>query len=285
METIVITIHPSVDDSEPVRALEALEQGADVLRLLDAVGRLHHTGGAPPLWRLVRASTNSPLTLEVAVDESADLADIDLYIRETRNELVDSLEGLAEKGVLPTWLNEEVLPIARNIFSRSRNGLGALEIGNGNGRRFVIDRVVAESVAPTLDAAASVVIEAGRGEEQVWGEVEGTIVSVGTWYGKPAFRVWSRQLVKAAWCILSPALVESFGAEQTVDAVWKHKRVAMGGQLIFRDGSIVRIIATSVRDLPAHSRVDIEVLRDPNFTGGLDPVEYLRRFYEGELVG
>jgi hypothetical protein len=285
METIVITIHPSRDDNEPVRALEALEQGADVLRLLDAVGRSHHTGGVPPLWRLVRASTNSPLTLEVSVDESADLDDIDIYIRETRNELVESLQELAEKGALPTWLNEEVLPVARNIFSRSRNGLGALEIGNGNGKRFVLDQVVAESVAPTLDVAPNVVVEAGRGEEQVWGEVEGTIVSVGTWYGKPAFRVGSRQLVKAPWCILAPALVESLGAELTADAVWKHKRVAMRGQLIYRDGSIVRVLASTIRDLAPSSPVDIEALRDPNFTGGLDPVEYLRRFYEGELVG
>lgn len=285
METIVITIHPSASDNEPVRALDALEQGADVLRLLDAVGRLRPQGEHSAVWRLVRASTNSPLTLEVTVEESAEFEDVDSFIRGTRDDLVDSLGELATKGTLPDWLNDEMLPVARNVYARSRNGLGAVEIGDGNGKRVLIDRAVAETVAPSLEAAPAVVIEAGKGEEQVWGEVEGTIVSVGTWYGKPAFRVWSRQLVRAAWCILSPELGETFGTEHTVDEVWKHKQVAVRGRLIYRDGSIVRVLASSVRDLPKVSAIDIEALRDPNFTGGLDPVEYIRRFYEGELVG
>ncbi|MBK7908601.1 MAG: hypothetical protein IPJ78_18885 [Gemmatimonadetes bacterium] len=285
MEKIVITIHPSTDDGDAVLALEALEQGAYILRLLDAVGRSVAHGENGVAWRLIKASTNSPLTLELGVDESTDFADVDSFVVAARDGLTSSLRDIAESGALPDWLHEELRPVARNVFARSRDGLGSVDIGNGNGKRFTIDRAVAEKATTILDAAPSVSIEAGKGDRALWGEVEGVIVAVATWYGKPAFRIWSRQIVKPIPVIIPEDLVDQYGNAHTLKDVWSNRRVAVRGQLIYRDNVISRVLAQMVRDVPKAAQVDIDLLRDPDFTGGLDPVEYLRRFYEGELVG
>jgi hypothetical protein len=285
MEKLVIVIHPSADEQSPVLALDALEQGADLLRLLEAVSRYLAPSDRAVSWRLLRASTNSPLTLEVGVDEDTHLTDVDEFLKAARDGLTSGLREIAEAGSLPSWLYDDLRPVVRNVFSRTQESLGAVEIGNGNGKRFTIDHQIAEKATIALDSIPSITTDVGVTERAVWGELEGTIVAVATWYGRPAFRIWSRQLVKPIPCIVPPDLVEAYGGEHTIKDVWTNKRVAVRGRIIYRRESVARILATDVRDVPRGAPLDIDLIRDPDFTSGLDPVEYLRRFYEGELIG
>lgn len=284
MESIVITIHPPNDDSDAVRALDALEQGADILRLLDAVGQRIAPDGQENVWQLIGASTNSPLRLEVTVAPTKDYPNSDMFVATARDGLLTSLKTIVEDGAIPEWMHDDVLPAARNVFKRARNGLGVINIGNGNGKSFSIDRELAESGEIALSVPPSITVEKGRGEQAQWGEVEGVIVSVGSWYFKPAVRIVSRQFLKPLACVLTEEIVATFGADHTLKDVWTGRAVAVRGRLIYRGSTMVRVIATEMRDLPKPDRIDIEALRDLGFTGGLDPVEYLRRFHEGELV-
>jgi hypothetical protein len=284
MESIVITIHPPNDDSDSVRALDALEQGADILRLLDAVGQRIAPEGQQNVWQLIGASTNSPLRLEVTVATNSAYPNSDAFVATARDGLLSSLRTIVENGTIPEWMHDDVLPSARNVFRRARHGLGVINIGNGNGKTFSIDRELAESGEIALSVPPSVSVEKGRGEQAQWGEVQGVIVSVGSWYFKPAVRIISRQFEKPLACVLTEGIVATFGADHTLEDVWTGRAVAVRGRLVFRGSSMVRVIATDMRDLPKPERVDIASLRDPDFTGGLDPVEYLRRFHEGELV-
>jgi hypothetical protein len=49
-------------------------------------------------------------------------------------------------------------------------------------------------------------------------------------------------------------------------------------------GKLSRIEAHDIREIASTAPVDLDELLDPDFTSGLDPVEYLRRPNEGELA-
>lgn len=65
--------------------------------------------------------------------------------------------------------------------------------------------------------------------------------------------------------------------------VWEGQALGVRGRLIYAaGGKLSRIDADEIREIRS-ARVDLESVLDPNFTAGLDPVEYLEQLHEGRL--
>lgn len=114
------------------------------------------------------------------------------------------------------------------------------------------------------------------------GEVSGVLASVGHWRGRPA--IYLRTLMYGnVWCLLPPHLVDEWGDATKVSTIWQGRRLSVSGKLIYwHGGRLARIEVESVRERLSQS-IDIREMLDPDFTSGLDPVEYLERLHEGRL--
>lgn len=86
-------------------------------------------------------------------------------------------------------------------------------------------------------------------------------------------------------CQLPPDTPERFGQNHKVREVWQGIRIAVDGVFIYSNGKLVKVVAESEgeRAVERAARIDISQFADADFTSGFDPVEYLRRFLEGEL--
>jgi hypothetical protein len=87
------------------------------------------------------------------------------------------------------------------------------------------------------------------------------------------------------WCYVADALRERFGSEHRMDEVWKGKLIGVEGTLVYgTGGKLKRIDATDIREMSDTPPINLDSVVDPDFMGGLDPTEYLRQLYEGELA-
>jgi hypothetical protein len=284
MERIVITIHPPTTDDAVLRVADAMLQVADVVKLCEDAGRAFAMLGTPFEWQLIRASTNSPFVVEFTAHVFDQTVDVDPFVRRVRSEVASGVTHLIDQGKPPSWMGPDAALSVRSIFDRTQNGIGRTEVGDGNGQRIAIDRPRADAGIRAFERLGEVDVGAGTGEDEAWGEIEGSITSVGHWYNKPALRVWSQQYRTHVWCVLTGPQVALFGDAHKFSEVWQRKVVGVEGRLIYKDERLVRVVATDIREIAPAPPVNLASVRDPDFTGGLDPVEYLRRLHEGELA-
>jgi hypothetical protein len=87
------------------------------------------------------------------------------------------------------------------------------------------------------------------------------------------------------WCVLSDRIVDEFGDEHTMAEIWRGRVVGVTGTLHFdRGGKLPRIDAREIREIDGVPRVDLNTVLDPDFTAGMDPLEYLEKLHAGELA-
>ena len=104
-------------------------------------------------------------------------------------------------------------------------------------------------------------------------------MAVGRYRNKPALNLRTA-LYGTVWCVLADSLVEKWGDTQKISTVWQGKRLTVFGRLLYlAGGRLSRVEAQNVRERDA-PRIKIEDILDPDFTAGLDPVEYLERLHE-----
>lgn len=285
MEKIVITIHPPNTDEGLLRVSDAMEQVLDMLRLHDAArsGVLRPEGLFE--WRLERAATNSPFTITARAESRDPAIDVTEYVQLVNREFRTGFENLTMRGIPASWMDPEALGVAAAILKRNQNGIGLTTFKADEDKEpLVVDRRVATEGMKNISAVDVLSVEASAEESVAWGELRGVMVNAGLWGKKPALRLLTPDY-GLVWCRLLPEVAEAFGHERTLDESWKGEALAVEGKLIYKAGGrIARVIVSGVRDLPEVPRVDLDSIIDRDFTGGLDPVEYLRRLHEGELA-
>jgi hypothetical protein len=276
---ISVTVRPPPDDDGLLRVDDALQQVLSFLRIAEEQKNLSVQPHEDFEWRLVSATTNTPFTLVAVAVPLNPTVDVTKPVGTTKALTAALIRGIARGDPVPGWMSAEGRAAVRDLFCRNANGIAQTIIDFEGVDVVSIDQGVATAVAHALEPFS---LEIDTPARTAHGEIDGRLVAVGRYRNKPALNLRTA-LYGTVWCVLDGGLVEKWGDEQKISTVWQGKRLTVFGRLIYlAGGKLARVEAQNVRerDVP---RIRIEDILDPDFTAGLDPVEYLDRLHEGEL--
>lgn len=284
MERIVITIHPALSEEGLLSVADAMQQVLDSMRLFEDA---QNTLGDPLEnfeWKLEKASTNSPLTIVAVAHPINPTVDISRSVRRVKEGVSDGLRNLISHGATAPWMTQGSLAVATNIFARSRNGIGETDIDLDSGDIISIRRADAEAGIRAIEGINVMMLTQDIPARQSFGEIEGIMVAVGRFRSRPAIQIRT-ELYGFVWCVLPHAVTERFGSEHSMAEVWQGKTIAVQGRLNYAVGGakISFIDSVELREVAAAPPIDLESILDPNFTAGMDPVQYLEKLHEGQL--
>jgi hypothetical protein len=230
-------------------------------------------------WKLVSASTNSPLQVEAEAVSFEPSVDVTVVARTQKHNLARNLEKIT-RGEEPTDPDFKVAA-ARRVFARNLNGVGATDIDLEIGQPILITPRVARQAVDALAKKPSELFEAIGARDEI-GTVEGTLSDVGTHYNIPAAKILDVR-GREVWCRLSPELQETLQDKARYKDVWHHSRVFVRGRIKYgSNGDVLYVVANDIRRVQPRE-ITLDEIRDPNFTGGLPIGEYLDRFRDGAL--
>lgn len=258
---------------------DALQQVLDFLRVAvdakTALGRVHEDFE----WVLESATTNSPLTVVATAEPLNPHVDISAYVADVEDMTARAFRDVKSGSRPPSWLSPKGGAALREFFRRNTNGISATIIDFDSRDHLEITKEEAIGVLPDVEFFQ---VKETIPARTAYGEIEGRLAAVGTYYKKPALFLRT-VLYGDVWCILASHLVDQWGDAQRVSDIWKSKKLTVYGRLIYwQGGKLARIEAEAVRERSAPP-LNIEDLFDVDFTAGLDPVEYLDRLHEGKL--
>jgi hypothetical protein len=121
-------------------------------------------------------------------------------------------------------------------------------------------------------------------ERESFGEIEGLMVAAGRYRGRPAVQIRT-ELYGFVWCVLSHNDIERFGEQHKIAEVWEGRTIGVYGKLSYAAGGrLSRVEVIDKREITAAPPIDLDSILDPDFTGGMDPHEYLRQLHDGEIA-
>ena len=280
-ERLIISVDPGpVEQSQRVQ-----DVFGHVLDLFELLGQSGQAEDASVVWRLVRVSMNSPLTVEaeaIALRTAPVGLDLQAVARRQRTNFVRNVDSL-RTGVFPEAWRKEVAR-ARRAFAGPQARLSTRVEAPSN-EAGVIERV--EIVPDDRPLVEKAIVEASRDAavrpKTQRGSVEGQLRDITTHHGKPAIKLLERRSRSEVWCIVSEAHREKIAAAASFDDVWTGRRVRVEGTLIFEEsGRLARVMADAVHMITARD-VAVEEIHDPNATLGMSTDDYIDRFREGTL--
>jgi hypothetical protein len=214
-------------------------------------------------WNIVKATTNSPLTLTLEAHVPAKRRDTSRAVVKSYMRGMRKLES--GKGV-PSDFADDILKEARALLGLLDRGVARMEFAAPG----------EEKVVPTLRSAALIDEFFGRRAAYFLADttVEGSLETV-TIHGGEAFDVFDQLTGTRVRCALPDGKISD-----AVNALGK--RVAVSGRAKFSDkGRPISIEVESIRvlreksELPAAS--DFEGEGKLDITGGTDSAEFMRR--------
>lgn len=283
MDRLVITIRPTASDEALLSVADAMQQVLDFIKLSgdaqQALGNPHESFE----WKLEKASTNSPFTI-VAVAEAADPAvDISGAVKRIKHEVSRGIQSLLRSDIPPAWMTPETFETARSLFARNLNGIGETDIDFEDGDVISIDRGQARAGIDAIEARNVMVFEQVATPRTSFGEIEGVMVAAGRYKKRPALQI-RNEMYGFVWCILPDNITEQFGGEHSMGDVWEGKTLGVYGRLNYATiGKLTTIDVQEIREIESAPRINLEAVLDPDFTAGMDPLEYLEKLHEGRL--
>jgi len=264
---------------------DAMQQVLDSMKLFEDAQQAVGDPAQRFVWKLERASANSPFTiiaLAQPVDPTVDIANV---VNQVKTEVARSIRAIVERRAPPYWMTQGSLTVARSIFARNLNGIGATDIDFEHGDIVSIKREEAAAAIGTLEAFNVLSFQEGLEERVSFGEIEGVMVAAGRYKRQEAVQI-RNDLYGFIWCILPKNIVERFGGEHAIRDVWAGKTLGIYGRLFYAAGGvkISNIEAVDVREIQTAPPVNLDEILDPDFTAGMDPHEYLEKLHEGSLV-
>jgi hypothetical protein len=279
---LVITIRPS--DDGLLRVHDAFQQVLDALRLFEQAERSLGTPNASFVWRLEKASTESPFTVVAVADPIDPAIDVTSQVVRTKALVATGVGNLVARTEPPPWLTREAIPVVRELFARNLNGIARTEIDFELPAitPLAIDRDNADAGLRAIEAI-NPMDTSDLPARIAHGEVEGQLLAAGLYNRQPAIEIRSH-LYALVWCTLSRELIARFGSEHSLAEIWEGKSVGVHGRLHYlAGGRLNRIEAEQIRLIEAPP-FDLDSVLDPDFTAGFDPVEYLERLHEGNVA-
>ena len=218
-EPVIIEI-----DLDPAGKPPAVDSLRQLLALVDALPN----GDGKFDWRLVSVSLNSPLRASLkAYDSVGDEVDGSI-VEKAVEAAYDVLDATNDNDPIAAT---EALGLAdqkklKALLSNLKGTSGSFTVTLPTGRARTFRAQQAERVLTILAAPPK-----PRGEE--YGSVEGEIVEVVRYYGKPALRIRNGLTGETITCVFTPEIAKEIGVEHTLDEVWGGRRVSVGGLIRF----------------------------------------------------
>lgn len=283
MARVVITIHPPLSDERLLGVHDAMQQVLDSMKLFeDAQAAL--SPRASFAWKLEKASTNTPFTVVALAQPIFSNSYIEDEANEVKEEVAKGIRNLIATGTTARWMTQDSLTVARNIFARTKNGIGETAIDLEGGNVISIKRQEADAGIEAISGINVMMLDQDIPARQSFGEIEGIMVAVGRYRNKPAIQIRT-DLYGFIWCALPERIIAHFGSQHTMAEIWQGRTLGVHGRLNYAAGGskITFIDAIEIREIEAVPRIDLESILDPNFTAGMDPHEYLEKLHEGQL--
>ncbi len=244
-------------------------------------------GSTEVVWKLVYASANSPLTIEVeATPRDTEIEDVDSIARVQKSRLSRNVAALID-GAEPPDVSElanvnvsERLRAAERFFTRNLNGVGRTEIDVFDGAPpLVVDSTTAKRAVTAIDSYR---VSRSKEHKEV-GSIEGTLESAQTYFRKAAIYVKDRRTANTIRCMINAETRDEIAKGVAVEDIWHFQRVRVRGIIYYdKDGQITQVDARQVERINPGS-LSAKDLYDPDFTDGLEPSVYLDKLREGEL--
>jgi hypothetical protein len=276
-DKIVVTIEPN-SPADQLDIADAFQQVLDYLRFVE----LAASEDADFDWKLASATTNSPFTVVAATPTGSVATKTQQSLAVAQRRAEDGIRDLA-KGSVPSWMRQRQRNTARRITRRFHSGIGRMQLrtDEASPSAFLLNRTLADKALSTLEKVDGIE-EISVPKHTAFGEIEGTLLGAGSYYGRPALwvRVNGYEVVR---CIVGQDKLDELGDEATLKELWKHRRVRLIGTLSYADGGVLEQIAAEEMHLFPGSSIDLRQIIDPEFTGGMEPIEYLDRLHDGEL--
>ncbi len=246
--------------------------------------------GKEIFWRLAAVSMDSPLMVEGEAVGKTQTVDVDRIAKHQKERFGNDIRELSEGRIPQRWRSGPPAELVGGILERCANGIGKTEIVlEKDAPPIEITPQKASRAILEYERMVEVLVEIeqkiARSARSELGSVEGYLHDVGTKSNNPALWIIERVTRKKFWCRISDDLQETIAGEATLLDVWRQKRILVRGIISYTDGgSISRVQASSVT-LIDPTNVSIDDIRDPDFTGGMGPSEYLDNLREENLDG
>ncbi len=266
---------PTVDD--------LLDQVRDYFEILKGVEEAVTEDGSQAIeWRIIHASSNTPIALEAAAFAKNYAVNVDQRAEIVTRQTAFGLRQLQTSGERPTNFTNRVIARAEKMFERVTNGLEQTTVDFGPDLPVMdLTPVIAKNAA----ANARRVLNPQNKPYREQGSVEGFAQRIERdGYGRPLLWIRHRLTGESIKCLISGAALTEVETHQIRD-VLRNRRVQVYGILHYRGlGLLTQIDAITVkflrerRDLPG-----VDDIADENFTGGLSSEDYLERLRDGRL--
>jgi len=240
-----IVIRPSGAHPDVLTIRDAVDQVRDIFELAE-------DGDPRVTWKLVSASTNTPLTITAdMVAMVPDITPIELatLASERTKEVREGFAALGRGRIIPAWSQGRKGNVLKRLLSRSINGVGRTDVQiNDETERETLTPKAAEIALRAIDAVESAI---DRSRSEI-GSIEGEYLDIGHHYGHPAIRLLERKTGKELWCWVSENDLERFSELVKAADVWRHERVRARGTIYYNsDGELLHLEA---RDAESSAR-------------------------------
>jgi len=271
-----------VTDSPTVEDL--LDQIRDYFEILNGVEEAVAVDGRRAVdWRVVKATTNTPIEIELAAFPKDFGVNIDHRADKITKYTALGLHALQTRGDRPDYFTDEVLTRAERLFGRVTNGLDQTVIDFGPDLPL-LNLTPAHANRAIANARAAITPKARPYKEL--GSVEGHIQKIERdGFGRRILWIRERLTSETVKCLVSGEAERELEHHQFKD-VWRFRRVRVYGTLYYKGlGLLKEVDAIRVSFMPLDNSglPTVDDILDKDFTGGLTSEEYLARLRDGSL--
>jgi|SRR6185437_2428961 len=266
---------PTVDD--------LLDQLRDYFAILEGVEQAIAEDGRNAIeWRVIKATTNSPITIEATAFPRDFAVNIDRRAALVTRQTAFGLDALKRGAERPSYFTDPVLQRAEKLFARVTNGLAETRIDYG---KELPSLDITFQVAKSAIANTRNVLTPKQKSYQELGSIEGNVQRIERdGFGRRVMFVRYRMNGEIIKCLVSGEAEKELENHQIKD-VWRFRRVQVYGMLHYRGVNDLREVeAIRIKFMPERNELPtVDEIIDPHFTGGLKSEEYLARLRDGDL--
>jgi hypothetical protein len=281
-KTIKLSIRARGETDSP-RVDDFLDQVRDYFEILEGVEQAIAEDGTNAVeWRIVGATTNSPIAIEAQAYPTAFATNVDRRVELVTKQTAIGLQQLKTRKERPPYFTDRVLARVEKFFDRVTNGLDMTVVDFGDDLpKLELNPTNAKTAAANT---RSVLTPPDRPYTEL-GSVEGTARSIDRdGWGRLILYIHGRLTGEEIKCLVSGDAIDQLGKHEIND-VWRGRRVQVYGSLHFKGlGKIHQVEATNIRFLRDRSDLPgVDDILDPDFTGGVRSEDYLARLRDGDI--
>lgn len=261
-----------------------LAQVRDFVKVLEGVEQaLSETGKSDIEWRITRATTSSPITLEITPFSVDPAVNIDRRVARVNSAVTSGLRQLAQGVDRPQYFTTEVLPSAVALFSRTGQ-IARTEIqipDDAISDPIIVDQTSAQLIKHDHAESPHEIIHTRISYREI-GSVEGHVRSVERdGRDHSIIRLTDRVGQESIKIRLPRAALKNL-ENQRIGDIWQGLRVRVYGTITRdSDDRLRSVTAESVEVLDQRRLPSIDEIRDPLFTGGIQSERFLDELRNG----